>query len=182
MCHAGGALDQHFLLGTGFGAGLAEFRGMQTNELQAQRSEPLTYNGDRVREHTAPGVNLRIDRMTQAEVDAAVAGGDDAVAQRLAKLDHEWDVDRALMVNFAIAGGATLSAGLLRYRLSPVFARRRKGFLYFFGAQLAFLLLHGVVGWCPPASVFRRLGFRTQREIETERRQLRDALALSQPS
>ncbi|HET7538211.1 MAG TPA: DUF2892 domain-containing protein [Polyangiaceae bacterium] len=133
-----------------------------------------------MRAHTAPGVNERIDRMTQAEADAAVAGGADAVSRRLWKLDQEWDVDRALMVNFAIAGGATLSLGLLRYRLSPAFSARRKGFLYFFGAQLAFLLLHGVVGWCPPASVFRRLGFRTQREIETERRQLQDALALTQ--
>lgn len=135
--------------------------------------------GDRVREHTAPSVIERIDRMTNADLDAAVAGGPDAILRRLVKLDYEWDIDRALMVNFALAGAASLTTGLLRYRLTPAFSRRRKGFLYLFAAQLGFLLLHGTVGWCPPASVLRRLGFRTQREIEGERRQLRDALSLA---
>jgi hypothetical protein len=149
--------------------------------MHTQAIEQVRFNGDRVREHTAPIVTQRIDRMAQAEADAAVAGGPDAIARRLAKLDQEWDVDRALMVNFALAGAASLTTGLLRYARTPAFSPRRKGFLYFFGAQLGFLLLHGTVGWCPPVSVFRRLGFRTQREIEAERNQLRDALALSKP-
>ena len=102
--------------------------------------------------------------------------------RRLAKLDYEWDIDRALMVTFALAGGASLTTGLLRYTQSPPVFRRRKGFLYLFGAQLGFLFLHGTLGWCPPASVLRRFGFRTQREIEAERRQLRDALSLTAPS
>lgn len=42
--------------------------------------------------------------------------------------------------------------------------------------QLAFLGLHALVGWCPPAALYRRLGFRTSREIESERRALRRAL------
>jgi hypothetical protein len=32
-----------------------------------------------------------------------------------------------------------------------------------------FLLQHAVQGWCPPVPVFRRLGFRTQTEIDYER-------------
>ena len=124
---------------------------------------------DRVRQHTAPHVNERIDQLTRAAVDHALQGGPDATRRRLTELDHEWDVDRALMVNFAVAGAVTSGLGLARYASSPWFAPRRKGFLVFFGAQLGFLLLHGIVGWCPPASLFRRLGFRTQREIETER-------------
>ena len=32
-----------------------------------------------------------------------------------------------------------------------------------------FLLQHAVQGWCPPVPLFRRLGFRTQPEIEQER-------------
>ena len=32
-----------------------------------------------------------------------------------------------------------------------------------------FLLQHAVQGWCPPVPVFRRLGFRTQPEIDHER-------------
>lgn len=132
---------------------------------------------DRVRAHTAPSVNAQIDQVTQSNVEACVRGGRDAIIRRLAELDAEWDVDRALMVNFAIAGGATFSTGLYRYANSSPLQPRSKGFLFFFGAQLGFLLLHGLVGWCPPASVFRRLGFRTQREIELERSQLRAALS-----
>ena len=131
---------------------------------------------DRVREHTAPAVNERIDRLTRASADVAIQSGHDAIQTRLAELDQEWDVDRALMVNFAIAGATTFGLGIARYASSTPFLPRRKGFLYFFGAQLGFLLLHGVVGWCPPASVFRRLGFRTAREIEVERTLLRSAL------
>lgn len=131
---------------------------------------------DRVREHTAPSVNERIDRLTEATVEQVAKGGHDAIARRLAELDLEWDVDRALMVNFAVAGAVTFGTGMARYATSSPFERHRKGFLFFFGAQLGFLLLHGVAGWCPPASVFRRLGFRTQREIEVERNALRAAL------
>ncbi|HYQ46299.1 MAG TPA: DUF2892 domain-containing protein [Polyangiaceae bacterium] len=148
--------------------------------MQTQDNRKRCLNGDRVREHTPQSVLRRIDRMHDADVDAAVVAGREAILRRLVQLDYEWDIDRALMVNFAVAGGASLTAGLLRYTRTPLFSRRRKGFLYLFGAQLGFLLLHGMVGWCPPVSVFRRLGFRTQREIEAERRDLRDALALTQ--
>jgi len=127
---------------------------------------------DRVRQHTAPGVNERIDLYTRASIEAAVRGGRGAIERRLQQLDREWDVDRALMVNFAVAGGVTFASGLARYASSPWLGPRRKGFLYFFGAQLGFLLVHAVAGWCPPASLFRRLGFRTQREIEAERLEL----------
>ena len=140
-------------------------------------AQPTTYlEHDRVREHTAPIVNQRIDRLSKASADAAIQAGHDAIQRRLAELDHEWDVDRALMVNFAGAGATTFGIGMARYANSSAFLPRRKGFLYFYGAQLGFLLLHGVVGWCPPASVFRRLGFRTAREIEAERALLRAAL------
>jgi hypothetical protein len=150
--------------------------------MQSQNIEKTSFDGDRVREHTAQRVAQRIDRLAQADVDAAVAEGPSAIVRRLAKLDYEWDIDRALMVTFALAGGASLTTGLLRYTQSAPVFRRRKGFLYLFGAQLGFLFLHGTLGWCPPASVLRRFGFRTQREIEAERRQLRDALSLTAPS
>lgn len=127
---------------------------------------------DRVREHTAPVVNTRIDRLSTAAADEAIRGGHDAIVRRLAELDREWDVDRALMANFAILGGASFAAGLGRYSGSRFRPGPRKGFLYFFGSQMGFLLMHAVTGWCPPASLFRRLGFRTKGEIEAERRHL----------
>jgi hypothetical protein len=134
---------------------------------------------DRVREHTAPKVNERIDALTRASVDATLSQGAGAIQHRLAELDEEWDIDRALFVNFAVAGGAAFSLGLKRYADSSMFSRPRKGLLYFFGAQLGFLLVHGLVGWCPPVVLFRRLGFRTKSEIEAERHVLLQALATS---
>jgi hypothetical protein len=125
--------------------------------------------GDRVREHTPEVINARIDRLTRSSAEATAERGRDAVLSRLAELDREWDVDRALMVNFAVVGGAAFALGMFRSRRSAVFGRRRNGFLYLLGTQLGFLFWHGAVGWCPPVPLFRRLGFRTQREIEIER-------------
>lgn len=133
------------------------------------QSNGVAPHRDRVRDHTAPKVNERIDALTRATIDATVNQGSSAIEHRLAELDEEWDIDRALMVNFAVVGGVSFAVGLARYADSPVLGPPRKGLLYFFGAQLSFLLVHGLVGWCPPASLFRRLGFRTKGEIETER-------------
>jgi hypothetical protein len=36
-------------------------------------------------------------------------------------------------------------------------------------AVFGFCLQHALQGWCPPLEVFRRLGVRTQREIDEER-------------
>jgi hypothetical protein len=137
----------------------------------------LELSGDRVREHTAPHVNQRIDAATQASIEACVAQGPKAIARRLRELDREWDVDRAVMVTFGVVGGTVFLNGIRRYAESSPFAERRKGLLYLFGAQLGFLTLHGIMGWCPPAALFRRLGYRTMREIEAERRILEGALA-----
>ena len=75
---------------------------MQTHAIQK-----TAFNGDRVREHTAQRVTERIDRIAEADIAAALAAGPDAAARRLAKLDYEWDIDRALMVTFALAGAAS---------------------------------------------------------------------------
>jgi hypothetical protein len=136
----------------------------------------LEQRPDRVRDHTGQSANRRIAEQTSARVERVLARGRDAVIHRLAELDREWDVDRALMVNFAVVGGAAYATGLLRLGERRWLRPRRKGWLYFFSAQLGFLLLHGTVGWCPPLPVFRRLGVRTKTEIEAERQALLEAL------
>ena len=147
----------------------------QTGTVVAYRGRmPEQSNGvapgkDRVRNHTPARVNERIDALTRATIDATLSQGPGAIERRLAELDAEWDIDRALMVNFAVVGGASFAFGLSRFAASPMLGPRRKGLLYFFGTQLGFLLVHGLVGWCPPVALFRRLGFRTKGEIETER-------------
>jgi hypothetical protein len=117
---------------------------------------------DRVRSHTAPYVNQRIDRLTEASIARCAAEGRDAIIARLKDLDREWDIDRALMANFAIVGAVTNELGRSRIR-------GRMLFQWFLRIQQGFLLLHATVGWCPPVVLFRRLGFRTQKEIQAER-------------
>lgn len=111
-------------------------------------------------------MNARIDRDAAARVARARREPTASLLRHLAELDREWDVDRALMANFAVLGGLSLSLGVSRH--NPW--RRRSPWLALFGTQLGFLLFHAVAGWCPPLPVLRRLGFRTQKEIDVERR------------
>jgi hypothetical protein len=110
-------------------------------------------------------VNARIDRAAAARVAHARTEPTAGLLRRLAELDREWDVDRALMANFAILGGLSLALGISRR--APW--RGRNPWLALFGTQLGFLLFHSVAGWCPPLPILRRLGFRTQKEIDLER-------------
>jgi hypothetical protein len=122
---------------------------------------------DRVQRHTAPYVNERIQRQIEGSVAHYAQMNREVILKRLAELDHEWDVDRALMALFPVLGGATLAAGL---------GKKGKGWLYLFAAQLGFLFVHATYGWCPPVAVLRRMGFRTRREIDQEKSELQKLL------
>jgi hypothetical protein len=130
---------------------------MEITQRELARSMP---RHDRVRQHTAARVNANIDARTWGELEPILASNDShEIVRAIDNLDREWDVDRALMVNFATVGGASFLLG----------ATKSKTMLWVFGSQMGFLLLHGLVGWCPPAAAFRRLGFRTRQEIEGAR-------------
>ena len=113
----------------------------------------------RVRNNTPEHVNEEIRRRTEESVADCVAEGPEAINRRLAELDREWDIERTLEVNAALASliGLTLGATV-----------NRKWFL-FPAAVSGFLLMHAVQGWCPPLPIFRRYGVRTQSEIDYER-------------
>lgn len=128
---------------------------------------------DRIREHSSPVVNARIDRQTRAQLDEYRAAPPQDIGKRLAELDREWDIDRAVMANLAIVGGYFLSRGI-RQRS---WFKRSNNWLYAISTQLGFLALHATVGWCPPVVVFRRLGVRTHQEIAAERHALENLLA-----
>jgi hypothetical protein len=68
-------------------------------------------------------------------------------------------VERYLEVNAAIF---TLIRTVLGFKKS------RKWFILPLIVSI-FLFQHAVQEWCPPVSVFRRLGIRTRREIEMEK-------------
>lgn len=116
----------------------------------------------RVEEATDPRVNDRIHRDMLRRV-AAYRGADvNAIRRRLDELDREWDIERLLEAN---AAGLTLAALALGRTVNKKW--------YALPAVIAgFLLQHAIQGWCPPVPVFRRLGVRTPREIEQERRSL----------
>jgi hypothetical protein len=117
---------------------------------------------DRVRARASKKATARLDHIKEDNLDRA-AHDSNFAAERLAKLEKEWDIDRAVLIAFAGMGGAALLLGL------------RKNWRWRFPliAQIGSLLLHSTVGWCPQAAVLRRLSFRTRQEIESERHALR---------
>ena len=113
---------------------------------------------ERVQKHTAE----EIDRRIQKEMEMRVwyyAHNPDKIEERLKELDAEWDMERTLESNAAtLALSGTLLGMLIsrKYLLLPM-------------VVTGFLLQHALQGWCPPVPLFRRMGVRTQGEIEAER-------------
>ncbi|MCU0704034.1 MAG: hypothetical protein MUF18_08670 [Fimbriiglobus sp.] len=119
----------------------------------------------RVPENTAESVNDRLHRRAEARVNRVAAGGTRAIAERLRELDAEWDTERTLEANastLVVAGAALALLVDRRFALIPLVVG-------------GFLLQHALQGWCPPLPIFRRLGVRTQAEIERERHALKAA-------
>lgn len=114
----------------------------------------------RVHDHTSAHLNEEIRRRTEASI-ARFARPDQnaAIGERLAQLDREWDVERALQANFAAVSLLGLLLG----------AKVDKRWLALAGVAPAFMVQHALQGWCPPLALLRRLGFRTAREIGNER-------------
>jgi hypothetical protein len=116
---------------------------------------------DRVRHITTESANQKIDAETQAAIQRSTAGGREAIESRLAEIQQEWDVDRVLMLNFAVLVFAQLVA-----------ARKDRRWLWGPLIQTPFLMMHATLGWCPPMLWFRPMGFRTRFEIQAEREAL----------
>lgn len=117
---------------------------------------------DRIRRHTPKKAQAELDREESAR-RAHLAANPHEIGQRLQELDKEWDLERYLMLNagsLAIVG-ILLGAFVDRWWLVlPV-------------VVLGFLIQHAVQGWCPPLPIFRRLGKRSQAEIDAERMTLK---------
>lgn len=118
----------------------------------------LPDTAERVSQHTARHINARIEDDLEASV-AYHARYPDAIDDRIAELDREWDIERTLEAN---AAGVSL-VGLL---LAVTVDRR---WLFLPAGVATFLMQHALQGWCPPLELFRRLGVRTAGEIARER-------------
>jgi hypothetical protein len=119
-----------------------------------------------VEDRTPEFVNERIRERTRARVNSLADAPDDALRERLYDLDTEWDVARAVEAHAGLAVIGTLLLGKLV----------DKRFYALTGAVGALLVNFSLSRWWPPISVFRRLGFRTPREIDQERCALEAAL------
>lgn len=126
---------------------------------QALTSTPTIAESDRVRAHTSPGANERIDERTIEYLCHYVEQPPDVLSRRIQELDREWDIERWLEASASTLGLAGVLLG----------ATRNKRWLALPGVVLPFLMLHVVEGWCPPIPVFRRLGVRTRSEIDAEK-------------
>jgi hypothetical protein len=118
----------------------------------------LSTTAGRVPAHTSRDINRRIAAETEASV-RYYARHQDRISQRLRELDEEWDIERAIEANastLAFTGTVLGMAVDRRWLILPALVT-------------AFLFQHAAQGWCPPVPVLRRLGFRTAREIDTER-------------
>jgi hypothetical protein len=113
----------------------------------------------RVRRSSTDAANKTIDRQTVENIEQYGGADRERIAQRLKELDKEWDVERALEVN---ASTLALSGILLG-------AFKDKRWFILPGVVTAFLLQHGLQGWCPPLPLLRKLGLRTRIEIDEER-------------
>jgi hypothetical protein len=112
----------------------------------------------RVPEHTSREVNRQIE----AQIADSVrwhAAHPEGIDRRLRELDREWDVERTLEAN----------ASTLAFTGVVLGATVDKRWLALPALVTAFLFQHAVQGWCPPVPILRRVGFRTMREIDTER-------------
>jgi hypothetical protein len=119
----------------------------------------LTPTFTRVPQHTNQEVNKRIRSVTEWNIAVYANSQKADIGKRIQELDREWDIERLLETNAALFSLAGLTLGL---------SGSRKWFLLP-AVVSGFLLQHALQGWCPPVSLFRRLGIRTAAEIDAER-------------
>lgn len=120
--------------------------------------ERLPETAHRVEAVTDASINARNRRRLRDNVARCEGLGPRAISERIEQLRREWDIERALEANAATVALIGLGLG--------VFHDRR--WLALPATVAAFLLQHALQGWCPPVPIMRRLGIRTQAEIQDE--------------
>ncbi len=120
-------------------------------------------SADRVRANTRPELNRKLDLELERRLKFFATQDKAAITERLEELDREWDIERVLETNAASIG---LFGGIM-----TVLSGRKWVLLPLVVSGL--LLQHAISGWCPPLSLFRKMGVRTRIEIEQERAALK---------
>lgn len=110
---------------------------------------------DRVRKWTAKQVLAKIDD----DAFANLMKHSNHIPERLEELEREWDHDRVLETESSLMALSGLALGA---------AVDRKFFLIP-GMVASMVFLHASTGFYPLLPLFRRLGIRSQKEIQRER-------------
>jgi hypothetical protein len=118
---------------------------------------------ERVETSTPEKINIRIEEQTLDNVREYSYSTPEQISERLKELDQEWDVERLLELN---AASFSLVGVILGFAVN-------KKWLALPAVVTGFLIQHSIQGWCPPLSLFRRLGVRTRKEIEWEKNSLK---------
>jgi hypothetical protein len=113
----------------------------------------------RVLVNTDARLNEQLHRRICANVAQLAYANPEALDQRLAQLDREWDTDRVTEAVSAVAvlAGVGLAAALSLW------------WLLLTGAAGVCLLTYSLFGWEPLLPLYRRAGVRTALEIDQER-------------
>jgi hypothetical protein len=122
----------------------------------------LDHGEDRVRNASTEEINQKIDREILGSIHYYATQDADTIQGRICQLDKEWDMDRILQLNASLLsfGGVLLAAAFgKKWLVLPMLVT-------------GFLARHAIEGWCPPIPLLRKLGIRTQKEIDTERHAL----------
>ncbi|MCU0552695.1 MAG: hypothetical protein MUC48_25480 [Leptolyngbya sp. Prado105] len=129
-----------------------------TNAASNSHSDAHLSSSDRVRNHTAEQVNRTLDQQMTKRIQH-YSRQPDAIAQRIEELEREWDTERVLEANASLLAFTGLMLGLWVHA----------NWFWLPGIVLPFLFQHAIQDWCPPLPIIRRLGVRTQREIDREK-------------
>ena len=123
----------------------------------------LSPTAQRVELSTPPALNRKFEQRLAANIARYMGASRPAIDQRLRELDREWNVERLIETEAPLMIGLGIALGLT------------KGQKWFAVSALAasMVILHSLRGWYPLIPILRRLGMRTQNEIEEERNALR---------
>jgi hypothetical protein len=113
---------------------------------------------ERVRLNTSDDINEQLRHQTERRL-AYYADHPEQIDQRLQELDREWDIERMIETE---APTMTITGTLLgalfgrKWLILPLFAQ-------------SMVFIHALQGFYPLLPLFRRMGFRTSKEIAAER-------------
>lgn len=130
------------------------------------RSTFLPPTTTKVNRNTAASINDSIQEQTNFNLNDYKTKSKEEIQARRHQLDHEWDTERVLEVNFASIVLISSLFGLLG----------SKKWMTLSGIASVFMIQHALQGWCPPLALIRKLKVRTAAEINKERNGLKELL------